>query len=83
MFMSDEHLRVQHQIQSLYEIQKEQWLECSNNMNQYKKELNAQHAVMKERLTEHEDCLKQTLKEMRAHVSDSRSALQEILRLRT
>jgi len=75
MFMSDGHLRVQHQIQSLYELQKEQWLEHSNNMNQYKKELNAQHAVMKERLTQHEDSLKQALKEMRA--------LQEILRLRS
>jgi hypothetical protein len=83
MFMSDEHLRVQQQIRLIYEIQKEQWLECSNNMNQYKKELNAQHAVMKERLTQHEDSLKQTLKEMRAHVSDSRSALDAILRSRT
>ena len=81
--MSDEHIRIQLQIQSLYEMQKEQWLEHSSNMNQYKKELNTQHAVMKERLTLHEDSLQQTLKEMRAHVSESRSALQDILRART
>jgi len=79
--MSDDHLRLQLQIQALYEMQKEQWVEYSNNLNQYKKELNAQHAVMKERMALHEDSLKQTLKEIRAQLSDSRAAL-DVLRAR-
>lgn len=81
--MLEEHLRIQRQIQALYEMQKEQWLEHSSNMTQYKKELNAQHVAMKERLAQHEDGLQQTLKEMREHVREGRSALQEILRSRT
>ena len=68
--------RVQRQIEALYAMQKEQWLEQSQQMQQYKRELNSQHAAMQERFAQHEASMHALRRETVQHLQDARTALR-------
>lgn len=71
-----DYCRVQRQIEALYAMQNEQWLEQSHMMHQYKKELNTQHAAMQERFAQHEASMHALRREMQQHLLDARTALR-------
>jgi hypothetical protein len=73
--MLSDDCRVQRQIQALYAMQNEQWREHSQQMQQYKKELNTQHAAMQERFAQHEANMHALRKETLQHLHDARTLL--------
>ena len=72
----EDYCRVQRQIEALYAMQNEQWLEQSHMMHQYKKELSTQHAAMLERFAQHEADMLALRREMQQHLLDARTALR-------
>ncbi len=77
--MLEEHCRTQRQIEALYALQNEQWLEHSRTMSQYKKELNAQHVAMKERFTAHEADMHRLRKDIEQQLQAARTVLRAIV----
>jgi hypothetical protein len=76
--MLEEYCRIQRQIEALYAIQNEQWTENANKMNQYKKELNAQHMAMRERLAVHESDMQTLRNDIIRQLNETRAALREV-----
>jgi len=76
--MLEEYCRIQRQIEALYAIQNEQWTENTNKMNQYKKELNAQHMAMRERLAVHESDMQTLRNDIIRQLNETRAALREV-----
>ncbi len=76
--MLEEYCRIQRQIEALYAIQNEQWTENANKMSQYKKELNAQHMAMRERLAVHESDMQTLRNDIIRQLNETRAALREV-----
>jgi hypothetical protein len=76
--MLEEYCRIQRQIEALYAIQNEQWTENANKMTQYKKELNAQHMAMRERLAVHESDMQTLRNDIIRQLNETRAALREV-----
>ena len=77
--MLEEHCRTQRQIEALYAMQNEQWIEHSRTMNQYKKELNAQHDAMKERFALHESDMQYLRRDIEQQLNAARAMLRAIV----
>lgn len=60
-------------------MQNEQWIENTSKMNQYKKELNAQHLAMKERLAVHESDMHTLRNDITRQLNETRAALREVM----
>ena len=69
---------MQRQIEALYAMQNEQWIEHSRTMNEYKKELNAQHVAMKERFALHESDMHCLRMDIAQQLNESRAVLRAI-----
>ena len=76
--MLEEYCRIQRQIEALYAIQNEQWTENANKMSQNKKELNAQHMAMRERLAVHESDMQTLRNDIIRQLNETRAALREV-----
>jgi hypothetical protein len=77
--MLEEYCRTQRQIEALYAMQNEQWIEHSRTMNQYKKELNAQHVAMRERFDLHESDMHNLRKDIEQQLNAARAVLRAIV----
>ena len=75
--------RTQRQIETLYVMQNEQWIEHSRTMNQYKKELNTQHVTMKERFALHESDMHYLHKDIVQQLNEARALLLTIVSLKS
>ena len=66
------------QIEALYAMQNEQWLEHSRTMSEYKKELNAQHVAMKERFALHESDMAALRRDIVRQLHEAQAALRAL-----